>query len=890
MKKKIKLSLIFSSVTAGVLPLISSQCQNATKEEIKADEDFKLLSIADIKNANYDSTNKVYKISTTTKEADQIKKEDIKFESTTKKYTYIIDNLKANKTKGELEIFFTQKEGNKEIRKFTIKIVGFYIDTDKFDENINFITGLDLAEKDKYTVKEYKNQFNDLAKLQAKLSIATSNSKDLATFLKEYEISIKSIEIEEVSASKGEANIKATFENKAKTKSKEITIKLTGFKKEVESLQATLEGIFDTLDVLENKKDFNVFNYTITDLRYFKNKTQIDVTNIFNEKGIEIKNKEADTSSYETDAYSGWLSINITFGWKDATKTETYVWSQVVAGFKEIKVNSELEAAFNVDLKDKSTKTAQEYVEEFNALTDQEKETKISFVNTDYQNDLAVFKNMEGLNYIKYQLEVVDNFEGKVKLVAKWQQWNQPEYAYNKEITGFVTKETIQQKMAKLTNVDLNEKASKTVEEFYITAHTNDLLAQITATTPSGKTLSEYLSEEKITINKTELIVANNNLGQAKLKLTLSFEDKSQENVEVEYEINDFKKPAPYSEDKFENLIGTLKTKISEKNYYSEIKEEQNLVKLYYTDPDTNEEKEFNKENLEKLNIQATLIDLNNLMTLNFDDATHKLTITVSYTTKSTPKEKKFELTFAEKSFVELKDTFLAEINLSLPNPCDVTKATDNDIIYEKTKLNVPTTTNDIFTLTGVTVDWPKNNAEKLALQKAGKLRVKVTYKNTNIDKEYFTHVELQGKVPANPYEDLRKLAEEGKIFTYDKTDPGYATQLAKIKEYMNNKEMRIDIDPKNYTFTLKSKRKDKPINLTSLKLTKEAIEAYKKIGLKKKPSDVITHPSKLITGKNAYNQGFLYTVLDKNGKVNIIFSIKENNVKSKDFLAKIED
>lgn len=587
MKKKIKLSLIFSSVTAGVLPLISSQCQNATKEEIKADEDFKLLSIADIKNANYDSTNKVYKISTTTKEADQIKKEDIKFESTTKKYTYIIDNLKANKTKGELEIFFTQKEGNKEIRKFTIKIVGFYIDTDKFDENINFITGLDLAEKDKYTVKEYKNQFNDLAKLQAKLSIATSNSKDLATFLKEYEISIKSIEIEEVSASKGEANIKATFENKAKTKSKEITIKLTGFKKEVESLQATLEGIFDTLDVLENKKDFNVFNYTITDLRYFKNKTQIDVTNIFNEKGIEIKNKEADTSSYETDAYSGWLSINITFGWKDATKTETYVWSQVVAGFKEIKVNSELEAAFNVDLKDKSTKTAQEYVEEFNALTDQEKETKISFVNTDYQNDLAVFKNMEGLNYIKYQLEVVDNFEGKVKLVAKWQQWNQPEYAYNKEITGFVTKETIQQKMAKLTNVDLNEKASKTVEE-YITAHTNDLLAQITATTPSGKTLSEYLSEEKITINKTELIVANNNLGQAKLKLTLSFEDKSQENVEVEYEINDFKKPAPYSEDKFENLIGTLKTKISEKNYYSEIKEEQNLVKLYYTDPDTN--------------------------------------------------------------------------------------------------------------------------------------------------------------------------------------------------------------------------------------------------------------------------------------------------------------
>lgn len=140
---------------------------------------------------------------------------------------------------------------------------------------------------------------------------------------------------------------------------------------------------------------------------------------------------------------------------------------------------------------------------------------------------------------------------------------------------------------------------------------------------------------------------------------------------------------------------------------------------------------------------------------------------------------------------------------------------------------------------------------------------------------KYFTHVELQGKVPANPYEDLRKLAEEGKIFTYDKTDPGYATQLAKIKEYMNNKKMRIDIDPKNYTFTLKSKIKDKPINLTSLKLTKEAIEAYKKIGLKKKPSDVITHPSKLITGKNAYNQGFLYTVLDKNGKVNIIFSIK---------------
>lgn len=78
---------------------------------------------------------------------------------------------------------------------------------------------------------------------------------------------------------------------------------------------------------------------------------------------------------------------------------------------------------------------------------------------------------MEGLNYIKYQLEVVDNFEGKVKLVAKWQQWNQPEYAYNKEITGFVTKETIQQKMAKLTNVDLNEKASKTVEELYYSSH-----------------------------------------------------------------------------------------------------------------------------------------------------------------------------------------------------------------------------------------------------------------------------------------------------------------------------------------------------------------------------------------------------------------------------------
>ncbi|UUD34976.1 lipoprotein 17-related variable surface protein [Mycoplasmopsis caviae] len=890
MKNKIKLSLIFTTISAGTLPLASCYGTDKKEEEIKAQDDFRLKSIANINNAVFDQGQKVYKISNTTKVASEIEKEHIKWESVSGKYSYTIDKLDANDSKGELEIFLTQKKGTSEISKFTIRFQGFYVD--KFDEKLNFIESFDLKEKEKYTVKEYVAKFDNLQKLQSNLVLKTSNNKDLNTFLNEYEVSIKSITIEEISTFDGEANLKVTFENKTKSKTKEIVYKLVGFKKEIQTLEKVLKSIFDRIDVLEDKKNSNVFNYQISDLRYFKNNLLVDATQEFAKKGIIVKQKETDSSSYETDAFAGMLKVNITFGWSDLNKSETFTWSEIVEGFKEIKNNTELENSFNVDLKEKSNKTAQEYANNFNALDDAQKEAHIEFTNPEYQNSFAKLKSEEAIESLKFEIKVIDNFLGKVELIIKWQQWKQLPYTCKKIIVGFVQKESIEQIMNKVTNVNLSDKETKTVEE-YISENKDNLTNKITATTPDSSTLVDYLTSKKVKIDKHELININPVEGVAKLKLTLSYLDKSQEGAVIEYTISGFKKVNSLNDDRFKNLINSLEIINSPNNYYGDFVKEISLLKLQYTNPDNNKKEDFNEENLKKLNISQ--IDFTqNLYEVKQIENKHKIVVNVKYTISGSGETKSVELVLKEGTFGYNSQTFVEEIKASLDANFDPETVKDSDLKYDQSKKDKETTTNSLFKFVSVQIDWPKQDSYKKDLQSKGQVRVKYIFINSETNKEYEVHDIIEGgkkkpKTTDVDVEKLKELAQNNTIFTIDKTHSNYSSDIEAIKKMIGTDgkgKNRLDQVNNKNKFQLRKGSKNNGTVLESIKLSEDA---WKCFTTKKKINDFIASPSRFNTGHKAGISKYMCFGLDNSGKLVIMFSIVDVEGNRTDYQMPVE-
>ncbi|MDC8917113.1 hypothetical protein PR256_02005 [Metamycoplasma hyosynoviae] len=303
-----------------------------------------------------------------------------------------------------------------------------------------------------------------------------------------------------------------------------------------------------------------------------------------------------------------------------------------------------------------------------------EKDIKISF-KRDKNEILAseILKYLEATSTslkVRYDLSIVkaDDTKGIVELMITPIYKGKVEKRFNLTFDGFKKNKMtpLEEILHKIQNVDLNEKQTKTIEEYVDSFKGSDLTNKITI---NGKKMQEFLTRHKI-VSTPKLETKNKELGIAVLKIKFELNNEVKE---IAYEISGFKKiyahitPSPYVADtlldKVINELGTVDLVDKEKHTISQYQKQfgNNLkekLKFYKIGKDLQKYLEENKE-LEIFNVKLQI------------NSAAKGIATVKFTLKNKSNNKLREISsnvsgFKEDQIAKALDEVL--VNVSLEN------------------------------------------------------------------------------------------------------------------------------------------------------------------------------------------------------------------------------
>ncbi|MDD7848125.1 hypothetical protein [Metamycoplasma hyosynoviae] len=399
--------------------------------------------------------------------SDVLEKITVKSKSNKVKYTAKI--IKFDDAVGEVELSITPNyKGTK--KAFNLKISGF---AKKLEIILKKIETIDLQDKDKYKVEDYKTNFeNDLSK---KVILKTSIGKNLQEFLSFYEL-IAKFTLEVKDAKQGIATLKSEFSLGEQKQTLETEI--SGFKTRTiitETIEK-IKSITPTID-LKDKDGKTVNDYATTHASNLKDQIVFQIEGksletFLTEQGIQIEN--INLKSKEGDGKSGILEINL----KKENDSETL--TQEISGFKEDITLTEIISKITsqtptIDLKDKDGKTVNEYFVAHAA------NLKAQIIFTIEGKSLE-----EWLTSVNAQIESIDlkskTNDSKIGILEiKLKKYSETKI-FSQEIQGFVQDLTLDEIIAKInaetTPFDLKDKNDKTIAQ-YVAEHSSDLKDQI---------------------------------------------------------------------------------------------------------------------------------------------------------------------------------------------------------------------------------------------------------------------------------------------------------------------------------------------------------------------------------------------------------------------------
>ncbi|UUD35717.1 hypothetical protein NPA07_02475 [Mycoplasmopsis caviae] len=437
---------------------------------------------------------------------------------------------------------------------------------------------------------------------------------------------------------------------------------------------------------------------------------------------------------------------------------------------------------------------------------------------------------------------------------------------------SFVVSGSEEETIVKETSVDLSDKSAKTVEE-YINEHKSDLKSKITgsAKNNTSQQFSDYLTTKNLEISEAQLSVMNSFDGKGLLRIKLSYKDNSKTPIWVEYEIDGFKKITSYEEAKFEKLLSSVKVANNNNNYYSEIvKDLKKFIKVKYTNPDTNSEEDFTVENLKKLNISQLDLEWNPYF-ITKNNLTNQITVNIKYKQNGETKVKQINHQFLKGFFEDHKKEFANEVRARLADGFIPSEVTRDDLIYDKAKLNNPSTTNPIYELIDIGIVASANEYLRNLLESQGKVIVRYTYKNKETNQMHdFLDTLSNGKKFTTNWSMLMKLARVKKLFTVDESNSSYLPMTVLFKEQLNKPnvksiEINYNSDSKKFMFLSAG------LEFDFLKFSEKALKVISKDNLE-------TH----LRGHKTINnyKKNMSIAFNKNGKLSLFFSVGENSTR----------
>ncbi|MDC8914157.1 hypothetical protein [Metamycoplasma hyosynoviae] len=395
--------------------------------------------------------------------------EKITLKSKSNKVRYTAKIIKFDDAIGEVELSITPNyKGTK--KPFNLKIPGF---ARKLEVILKQIKTIDLEEKDKYKVEDYKTNFeNDLSK---KITLKTSIGKNMQEFLHFYELFAK-FTLEVKDAKQGIAILKSEFSLGEQKQTMEteisgfkITTIITKFIEQIKSVNPPID--------LKDKDGRTVNDYATTYASDLKSQIvfQIEEKSLeafLSEQGIEIES--ISLKPKDGDGKSGILEIKLKKG------TDSEILSQEISGFKEDITLTEIIAKINsqtppIDLKDKDGKTVNDYA------TTYASDLKSQIIFSVEGKSLEEWLNSVNTQIVGVDLKLKVNDSKIGILEIKLKKYLETK-TLSQEIQGFEQDLTLDEIIAKInaetTSFDLKDKSDKTIAQ-YVAEHNADLKEQI---------------------------------------------------------------------------------------------------------------------------------------------------------------------------------------------------------------------------------------------------------------------------------------------------------------------------------------------------------------------------------------------------------------------------
>ncbi|MDD7893406.1 hypothetical protein PUW87_01000 [Metamycoplasma hyosynoviae] len=397
---------------------------------------------------------------------------------------------------GILKIKFTLQNETKEI---TYEISGFKRISSStapsssvadllLEKAVRELASLDLVDKEKYTISQYKNQFKNNLKDKLKFNDTT---KDLKKYLDDKNIEINNVTLEIISTTNGTGTVKFILKNKSTNKIKQYSGNVSGFKED--TLAKVLDEVLVNVSLIDIKNsDPEEYKIQNTDLKSKLVAQKFDNAKLVSElktKKIEIKDIKIKVINYTTGKYA--ISITIKNMDSNEELTTSYEASN---NFKSISIQNIVEKNNNIEIEDKN-QTADSFANKY-----KDSQLKAFIKNFgEYENKFKSY----GIELRKNNLSISKNDNSKIKLAI---EYNSPKF----ESTSFVKEFEIggfQIKKVEKTPKDAAEDGTL----FFIVNDNSEYIEEVKKMknwSISKNELSAKICENK---NKNGWIIKNNN-------------------------------------------------------------------------------------------------------------------------------------------------------------------------------------------------------------------------------------------------------------------------------------------------------------------------------------------------------------------------------------------